>query len=87
MRNTLILSHFFDFLNEQGLFASYLEEAMSYGERLPFLLQTLFFKFPPERWISGAFSWNLDPSNDWCSINDSWLIRLNTLKSGNSSNK
>lgn len=81
MCNTFILSHFLDFLNEQGLFASYLKEAMSYGERSPFLLQTLFFKWRPDDWISGAFSWDLDPSNDWRAIDDLWRIRLNSLKS------
>lgn len=81
MRNTLILSHFFDFLNEQGLFAAYFKEAMSYGERSPFLLQTLFFKFKPDTWITGAFSWDQDPSHDWCTINGLWLSRVNILKS------
>lgn len=81
MRNTLILSHFFDFLNEQGLFASYLENAMTIGKRCPTLLQTLFFRFKPDIWITGAFSWEQDSSNDWRSINDLWLARVNNLKS------
>lgn len=81
MRNTFILSHFLDFLNEQGLFASYLKNAMSYGERSPFLLQILFFKFKPDDWLCGAFSWDLDPLTDWRSINDLWLVRLHTLNS------
>lgn len=81
MCNTLILSHFFYFLNEQGLFASYLENAMTIGKRGPTLLQTLFFRFKPDLWITGAFSWEQDPSNDWRAINDLWLARVNNLKS------
>lgn len=83
MRNTLILSHFFDFLNEQDLFASYLKNAMTIGERCPTLLRALFFRFKPDVWISGAFSWEQDPSNDWRAIDDLWHIHLNALKSEN----
>lgn len=86
MRNTLILSHFFDFLNEQDLFAPYLKNAMTIGERCPTLLQTLFFRFKPDTWITGAFSWERDPSNDWRTINNLWLARVNNLKSENSIN-
>lgn len=86
MRNTLILGHFFDFLNEQDLFASYLRNAMTIGERFPELLQTLFSKFEPDIWLTGAFSWDQDPLIDWGAINDLWLIRVNVLKSKNSLN-
>ena len=81
MRNPLIIGHFFNFLDEQGLFTSYLRNAMTIGERFPSLLQSLFFKFEPEIWITGAFSWDQDPSIDWRAVDDLWLIRLSNLKS------
>lgn len=83
MRNTFILGHFLDFLNEQDLFAPYLRNAMTIGERFPELLQTLFSKFEPDTWLTGVFSWDQDSSIDWRAINDLWLIRVNTLKSEN----
>lgn len=86
MRNPSILGHFFDFLNEQDLFASYLKNAMKIGERCPSLLQTLFFRFKPDTWITGAFSWERDHSTDWRAINDLWLARVDNFKSENSLN-
>ncbi len=83
MRNAFILGHFFDFLNEQGLFADYLKNAMKIGERCPTLLRALFFRFKPDTWITGAFSWERDSSNDWRAINELWLARINTLNSEN----
>lgn len=81
MRNTLILGHFFEFLNDLGLFAPYLKNAMTIGERCPNLLHTLLFRFKPDTWITGAFSWDQDPSNDWRVINELWLERVNALTS------
>jgi len=80
MRNTFILSHFLDFLNEQELFTAYLKNATASGERSFFLLESLFFTCQPDRWIRGAFFWDNDPSHDWAAIDKIWLIRLNTLR-------
>lgn len=81
MRNSLILGHFFDFLYEQDLLVSYLRNVMTIGERFPELLQTLFSKFKPDIWLTGAFDWDQDPLIDWRAINDNWLVRVNVLKS------
>jgi len=86
MRNTFILSHFLNFLNEQEVFIPYLKNAIASGEHSLTLLQILFFTCQPDRWIRGAFSWNDDTSNDWAVINKLWLIRLSTIRLVNSLN-
>lgn len=86
MRNTFILSHFLNFLNEQEVFTSYLKNAVASGEPSFTLLQILFFTCQPDRWIRGAFPWDNDPSNDWSAINKLWLIRLSTIRLVNSLN-
>lgn len=86
MRNTLILVHFFEFLNDLDLFVPYLKNAMAIGKRGPTLLHALFFRFEPDIWITGAFSWERDSLNDWRAINELWLERVNALTSKNSLN-
>lgn len=84
MRNTFILSHFLNFLNEQEVFTSYLKNVMACGEHSYCLLQVLFFTCQPDGWLTGAFSWDEDPSNDWRAINKLWQIRLSTIRLVNS---
>lgn len=85
MHNSLILSHFFAFLQERDLLTLYMKALVDSTDAASHYLEMLFFAFPPSDWILSAFTWEKHTSINWRSVNDLWLARLNTLENSESS--